>query len=90
MSHDAAYEPVNKLTHVMMYHCLATIYTYFAEIIDMRKLQNLLAEEITHIDVGSFVRPYILGLICRIKQHEEKKKAENERMQSKSSMTDNQ
>ena len=61
------YTPINGLTHIMIYNCLIVIVEYFVDVVDLNRLQNMLEMEIKEVDVGSFIRPYILLLITKIK-----------------------
>jgi hypothetical protein len=61
------YKPINGLTHIMIYNCLIVIVEYFVDVVDLNRLQNMLEMEIKEVDVGSFIRPYILLLITKIK-----------------------
>lgn len=51
----------------MIYNCLIVIVEYFVDVVDLNRLQNMLEMEIKEVDVGSFIRPYILLLITKIK-----------------------
>ena len=61
------YTPINGLTHIMIYNCLIVVVEYFVDVVDLNRLQNMLEMEIKEVDVGSFIRPYILLLITKIK-----------------------
>ena len=61
------YKPINGLTHIMIYNCLIVIVEYFVDVVDLNRLQNMLEMEIKEVEVGSFIRPYILLLLTIVK-----------------------
>ena len=61
------YTPINGLTHIMIYNCLIVVVEYFVDVVDLKRLQNMLEMEIKEVEVGSFIRPYILLLLTKVK-----------------------
>lgn len=51
----------------MIYNCLIVVVEYFVDVVDLKRLQNMLEMEIKEVEVGSFIRPYILLLLTKVK-----------------------
>lgn len=60
------YEPINTVTHLMLYHCLKTLIGYFEEVVDLELLQLVLKSEMADLPPNSLLRPFLVAIIDQL------------------------